>query len=103
MINSIISMPHAQWMTVDIKNFYLNTPLRRYKYLKLWLKDLPEDVIDYYNMWENATVDGFVYVEVRKGMYGLPQVGLVVQELLEKRLNTKGYKQSKFTLELWMH
>ena len=36
-------------------------------------------------------------------MYGLPQVGLLAQELLEKRLNEKGYRQSKYTPGLWKH
>ncbi len=35
MLNSIISTPNMRWMTVDIKKFYLNTPLKRYEYLKL--------------------------------------------------------------------
>ena len=38
-----------------------------------------------------------------KGMYGLPQAGLIAQELLERRLNTKGYRQSKLTPGFWTH
>ena len=30
-------------MTIDIKDFYLNTPMPRYKYLRLKLEDLPKD------------------------------------------------------------
>ena len=33
LLNSVISMPEAQYMTMDIKDFYLNTPLKRYEYL----------------------------------------------------------------------
>jgi hypothetical protein len=36
-------------------------------------------------------------------MYSLPQAGLIAQELLEKRLNARGYYQSKFTPGLWTH
>ena len=36
-------------------------------------------------------------------MYGLPQAGILAQELLEKRLNKHGYHQSKFTPGLWTH
>jgi hypothetical protein len=46
---------------------------------------------------------GFVYLEVTKGMYGLPQAGLLANELLEKRLNKHGYHQSKFVPGLWKH
>ena len=36
-------------------------------------------------------------------MYGLPQAGLLANELLEKRLNKNGYKQSKLVPGLWKH
>jgi hypothetical protein len=36
-------------------------------------------------------------------MYGLPQAGIIAQELLETRLNTAGYTQSKLTPAYWKH
>ena len=36
-------------------------------------------------------------------MYGLPQAGILAQELLEKRLNEHGYSQNKAVLGLWTH
>ncbi len=36
-------------------------------------------------------------------MYGLPQAGLLANELLEKRLNKHGYYQSKLVPGLWKH
>ena len=36
---------HACYMTIDINNFYLNTPKERYEYMRLKLADLPDDVI----------------------------------------------------------
>ena len=33
LINSIISTAGAKFMTMDIKDFYLNTPMARYKYM----------------------------------------------------------------------
>ena len=44
LINSVISIPQAKFMTMDIKNFYLNTPLKRYKYLCLKMDDISKDV-----------------------------------------------------------
>lgn len=46
MLNNVISTPSVTQMMVDIKNCYLNTPPKRYKYLKVTLSDLPEDVIE---------------------------------------------------------
>jgi hypothetical protein len=39
----------------------------------------------------------------KKGMYGLPQAGILAQELLKKRLNKHGYHQSPITPGLWRH
>ena len=36
-------------------------------------------------------------------MYGLPQSGLLANELLEKRLNKNGYHQNKLVPGLWKH
>ncbi|KAL7478060.1 hypothetical protein ACHAW6_003843 [Cyclotella cf. meneghiniana] len=44
---------------------------------------------------------GMVYLKVTKGMYGLPQAGLLAYKLLEKRLNKHGYFQSKIIPGLW--
>jgi hypothetical protein len=44
--------------------------------------------------------DGYLYIEVQKGMYGLPHAGILAQELLEQRLNKHGYFQNKFILGL---
>ena len=103
LLNSVISTKNAKFMTLDIKNFYLNTPLKRYEYLRLRLDNFPEDVIAQYNLKDIVTSDGYVYIEVRKGMYGLPQAGLLAQELLEKRLEKHGYMQSKHTPGFWTH
>jgi hypothetical protein len=36
-------------------------------------------------------------------MYGLPQAGIIAQELLEERLLKAGYRQSKITPGYWKH
>ena len=47
LLNSVFSTPNAKFMTLDVKNFYLNTPLRRYEYFKMKIDLFPADVIDY--------------------------------------------------------
>lgn len=79
--------------------FYLNTPLKQYKYLKGRFCDLPEDVIKHYELTSKATPEGFVYVQVHNGLYGLLQVGLLAQELLEKLLNAKGCRNQNTHLD----
>ena len=36
-------------------------------------------------------------------MYGLPQAGIIAQDLLTKRLHKTGYRQSKVTPGYWRH
>jgi hypothetical protein len=103
LLNSVISTPGAKFMTMDISNFYLNTPLKRKEYLRMKLSDMPENVIEHYKLRGLATKDGYVFVAVKRGMYGLPNAGILAQELLEKRLNKHGYHQSKYTPGLWTH
>ena len=50
-----------------------------------------------------AMPDGYVYLKVWKGMYGLPQAGILAQELLVEHLVKEGYLQSKACPGLWKH
>ena len=91
--NSIISTRGVKCVMLDGKGFYLNTPMARYEYMRLKLT----------NLRKIATEDGYVYCEIQKGMYGLPQAGIIAQQLLEERLAEVGYHQSKIVPGLWTH
>ena len=69
---------------LDVKNFYLNTPMERYEYVRIKLDDIPQEIIVEYSLHDKVSSDGHVYVEIQKGMYGLPQAGILAQQLLEK-------------------
>jgi hypothetical protein len=89
-------------MMMDIKNYYLGTPLPRFEYMKMLLSRFPEETIQNYNL--NAlAVDGWVYIEIRKGMYGLKQAGLLANQLLQTRLAPFGYYPARHTPGLWLH
>ena len=47
LLNSVISTPNARFMTIDIKDFYLTTPLERPEYLRMKLSYFPDDVIEH--------------------------------------------------------
>ena len=66
-LNSIISTPGARFITLDIKNFYYNTTMGRYEYMKISLAILPEEIIAQYNLLQLAS-NGWVYLEIHKGM-----------------------------------
>eukprot|EP00804_Cyclotella_cryptica_P014910 CCRYP_000543-RA/>CCRYP_000543-RA protein AED:0.16 eAED:0.15 QI:0/0/0/1/0/0/2/0/870 len=102
LLNSIISTLNAKFMTIDIKDFYLNTPMARPEYMRLKLSDIPAAIIDLYKLRDIAQ-DGYVFVRIQKGMYGLPQAGIIAQQLLEQRLQANGYHQSKLNPGFWTH
>jgi hypothetical protein len=63
----------------------MGTPLTRFEYMKMLLSRFPEEIVQTYNI--NAlAVDGWVYIEIRKGMYGLKQAGLLTNKLLQTHL-----------------
>ena len=64
-------------MSIDIKNFYLNTQMPRYEYMRLKLSDLPNYVIHHYNMENIVTKDSYIYMESCRGIYGLPAAGIL--------------------------
>jgi hypothetical protein len=102
LINSTLSTEDATMMMMDIKNYYLGTPLPRFEYMQMLLSRFPEEIIQKYNL--NAlAVDGWVYIEIRKGMYGLKQAGLLANQLLQTRLAPFGYYPAKHTPGLWLH
>jgi hypothetical protein len=47
--------------------------------------------------------DGHVYIEVQKCMHGLPQTGILANQLIAHRLAIHGYHQTKCTPGLWRH
>jgi hypothetical protein len=100
LINSVISTLGAKFLVIDIKNFYLNTPLGRFKYIFINLASLPQETIYKYDLNELAQ-DGKVYIEIQKGMYGLPQAGILANELLQRNLVKDGYHPTTHTHGLW--
>jgi hypothetical protein len=102
LINSTLYTEDAAMMMMDIKNYYLGTPLPRFEYMKLLLSRFPNEIIQKYNL--NAlAVDGWVHIEIRKGMYGLKQAGLLANQLLQTRLAPFGYYPARHTPRLWLH
>jgi hypothetical protein len=49
-INSTLSTKDAAMMMMDIKNYYIGTPLPRFEYMKMLLSRFPEEIIQKYNL-----------------------------------------------------
>jgi hypothetical protein len=103
LFNSVISTKGAKFMTLDISNFYLNTPMQRPEYIHLNIRDIPKEIILEYKLKNIVDSDGSIFLAAVRGMYGLPHAGLIANKLLEKRLNKNGYFKSKLVPGLWAH
>ena len=86
----------------DVKNFYLGTIMTRYENLRLSITIIPQDIIDQYKLLPLVRI-GYVYIEIQRGMYRLPQAGILAKNQLTKRLEPKGYYQCRHTPGLWRH
>jgi hypothetical protein len=102
LVNSTLSTEDAAMMMMEIKNYYLGTPLPRFEYMKMLLSRFPDEIVQKYNL-NDLAVDGWVYIEIRKGMYGLKQAGILAKQLLQTPLAPFGYYPARHTPGLWLH
>jgi hypothetical protein len=83
-------------MTLDISDFHLNNPMERYEYLHITLAANPTCSMEEYKL-EPLIHNGFIAVELRQGIYGLPQAGTVVNIQLQKQLSQHAPRIYKHT------
>ena len=89
MWNSTISTRGARYAASDAKNFYLATPLDDPEYMRIQAALVPEEFIEKYNL-KDKIKDGYIYMRIIRGIYGLPQSGKLANDLLKKRLEVHG-------------
>jgi hypothetical protein len=77
--------------------------MKRAEYMRIPLCFIPADIRETYNLDSNAHTDGYVYVEIMKGMYGLKQAAVLAYNNLVKNLAPHGYKPSRHSTGLWYH
>ncbi|KAL7474369.1 hypothetical protein ACHAW6_000343 [Cyclotella cf. meneghiniana] len=69
LFNSIISTPDAKFMTIDIPNFYLMTPLMRPEYLRVKLTDIPAEIIKEYKLRKKVNKNSFVFISDKRHVW----------------------------------
>ena len=76
--------------------------MERYKYVRIKLSDIPQEFIEEYNLTQSVQ-NGWIYFEILRGCYGLPQSGRLANDLLRTRLEKAGYYKAATTPGLWSH
>ena len=71
-----MSKLEAKYMCTDVHNFYLNTIMEDPEYMRIKVELVPVEIIYQYELWYKVH-GGHVYMKIVKGVYGLPQTGIL--------------------------
>ena len=104
LINSVISdaLNGAKFMSADLKDFFLASPMATPENMRIHRKYIPQDIIDKYHL-ETKFNNDYIYVKIKKGMYGLKQAAILAYEHLVNNLKPHGYEPIPHTVGLWRH
>ncbi len=68
----------------------------RHEFMRMQINLIPQVFIDEYDLLPKAK-NGYVYMRIVKGMYGLPQAGMLSNKLLKECLEEHGYYELTHT------
>ena len=104
LLNSVISDARrgAKFISADLKDFFLASPMARPEYMKMHVKYIPMDIMEQYKLKE-LVLNNYVYIQINKGMYGLKQAALLAYQQLLKFLRPAGYSPIPNTVGMWKH
>ena len=104
LLNSTISDAHkgARFMSMDLKDFFLATPMQHPEYMRVPIKFFPSDIIRMYKL-NDKIHNNNIYIKIKKGMYGLKQAAVLAYNNLVKKLAQFGYEPMEFTDSFWKH
>jgi hypothetical protein len=102
LLNSVVS-DDADFMTCDITDYYLGTPMERPEYMRMTKKQISDTIRAEYDLTTYADENGVTHFAILQGMYGLPQAGLLAQKRLVKHLAEHDYHQSEIIPCLFRH
>jgi hypothetical protein len=84
----------------DLKDFFLATPMDDQEFMRVKSKYFPLEIRKRYNIDALVTYDDYVYICIKKGMYGLKQVAVLAYNHLVKHLALSGYSPCPYTNSL---
>ncbi len=100
--NSVISTDEALYMCLNIGNFYLTAALEYFEYMQIPLALFPIWIIEQYDLKKYA-LNGFVHLEMRRAIWGLPQAGILANKQLRRKLAPFEYYECVNTPGLRYH
>ena len=90
----------AKYLVVGVNNFYLNNPMPKHEYYNISFGLIPQDTIYKYDLADNK-INGFLYVRVEQGMYGLVQAVITSHTGLREHICPFVYDPAPIMSGLW--
>jgi hypothetical protein len=105
LLNSTISDAEqgAHFLCADLKDHFLASPMANPEYMHIKYKYFPTAIRDQYNLDNLVSPDGYIYIRIKKCMYGLKQAALLAYQHLVNQLAPHGYHPCPYTTGLWQH
>ena len=105
LLNSVISDAHkgARFLSADLKDHFLQTPMPEAEYMKIPYNKFPEDIREFYNLSTLVSKDGYIFIKVKKAMYGLKQAAILAYRHIKNTLQPHGYYPVVGTVGLLKH
>ena len=103
LVNRTIFTPIARFAWVDLAKFYYGTPMHEYEYMKIKYYEIPDEIIQKYNLDKILHTYGYMYLEIIKDIPGMNQSGKINNDQITKHLNKYGYHPWRHMPSLWKH
>ena len=58
--------------------------MERPEFMRIHLSQIPQEIINEYKLDTFVHTNGYFFILIHKGMYGLPQAGMLANKLLKK-------------------
>jgi hypothetical protein len=73
------------------------------EYMRLKYHYFPPAIRTQYKLDHLLAPDGYIYIKIQRGMYGLKQAAILAYEHLVRQLAPHGYHPCPYTTGLWKH
>ena len=77
--------------------------MARPEYMRVHYRHIPQDIRIRYNLDAKVNQHGYLYIKIKKGMYGLKQAAILAYDYIKNHLGKFGYHPVQGTVGLWTH
>jgi hypothetical protein len=92
LLNAAVS-EKAHLVIMDIKDFFLGSPLEKPEFMILTKSQLPQEIIEEFKMQIDWNEDNNALVQIEYSLYGLPHAGRISAIKVDNLLKRHGYHQ----------